>query len=82
MGIIPSYGTSRLCEIGLPTSTEADIKTLTDMFMLQELTGQATFLENYIIDFDREAMILSHDGHGNPAMAAKPADVSIIHSIY
>lgn len=82
VGIIPSYGTSRLCEIGLPTSTEADITTLTAMFMLQELTGQATFLENYIIDFDREAMILSHDGHGNPAMASKPGDVSVKHSIY
>ena len=82
VGIIPSYGTSRLCEIGLPTSTEADITTLTAMFMLQELTGQATFLENYIIDFDRDAMILSHDGHGNPAMASKPEDVSVKHSIY
>ena len=82
VGIIPSYGTGRLCEIGLPTSTEADITTLTAMFILHELTGQATFLENYIIDFDREAMILSHDGHGNPAMAASPADVAIKHSIY
>lgn len=82
VGIIPSYGTGRLCEIGLPTSTEADITTLTAMFILQELTGQATFLENYIIDFDREAMILSHDGHGNPVMAASPADVAVKHSIY
>ena len=82
VGIIPSYGTGRLCEIGLPTSTEADITTLSAMLILQELTGQATFLENYIIDFDREAMILSHDGHGNPAMAARPADVAIKHSIY
>jgi L-arabinose isomerase len=82
VGIIPSYGTGRLCEIGLPTSTEADITTLTAMFILQELTGQATFLENYIIDFDREAMILSHDGHGNPAMAASPSDVAVKRSIY
>ena len=82
VGIIPSYGTGRLCEIGLPTSTEADITTLTAMFILQELTSQATFLENYIIDFDREAMILSHDGHGNPAMAASPAEVAVKHSIY
>jgi L-arabinose isomerase len=82
VGIIPSYGTSRLCEIGLPTSTEADITSLTAMLILQELTGQATFLENYIIDFDREAMILSHDGHGNPAMAASPEEVAVKHSIY
>ncbi len=82
VGIIPSYGTGRLCEIGLPCSTEADLTTLTAMLILQELTGQATFLENYVIDFDRSAMILSHDGHGNPALAARPADVAVKHSIY
>jgi L-arabinose isomerase len=82
VGIIPSYGTGRLCEIGIPTSTEADITTLTAMLILQELTGQATFLENYVIDYKQDAMILSHDGHGNPAMAEKPGDVSIKHSIY
>jgi L-arabinose isomerase len=82
VGIIPSYGTGRLCEIGFPCSTEADITTVTAMLMLQELTGKATFLENYVIDFKRDAMILSHDGHGNPALAAKPADVAIKHSIY
>ena len=82
VGIIPSYGTGRLCEIGIPTSTEADITTLTAMLILQELTGQATFLENYVIDYKQDAMILSHDGHGNPALAEKPSDVSIKHSIY
>jgi L-arabinose isomerase len=82
VGIIPSYGTGRLCEIGLPCSTEADITTVTAMLILQEFTGQATFLENYVIDFDRQAVILSHDGHGNPALAAKPADVTVKSSIY
>jgi L-arabinose isomerase len=82
VGIIPSYGTGRLCEIGLPCSTEADLTTLTAMLILQEITGQATFLENYVIDFDRDAMILSHDGHGNPALAARPEDVTVKHSIY
>jgi len=82
VGIIPSYGTGRLCELGIPCSTEADITTLTAMLILQELSGKATFLENYVIDFDRDAMILSHDGHGNPAMATRPEDVAIKHSIY
>ncbi len=82
VGIIPSYGTGHLCEIGLPASTEADVTTLTAMLILQEIAGQATFLENYIIDFKRDAMILSHDGHGNPALAARPADVTIKPSIY
>ncbi|NTW08063.1 MAG: hypothetical protein HGA28_00645 [Anaerolineaceae bacterium] len=52
------------------------------MLILQEIAGQVTFLENYVIDFKRDAMILSHDGHGNPAMAAKPANVTIKSSIY
>lgn len=82
VGIIPSYGTGRLCEIGLPASPEADLTTLTAMLILQELTGKATLLENYVIDYKQDAMILSHDGHGNPAMAEKPGDVSIKHSIY
>lgn len=82
VGIIPSYGTSRLCEIGLPCSTEADITTLSAMLILQEFAGQATFLENYIIDFKRDAMILSHDGHGNPALAIGPSEVTIKPSIY
>ncbi len=82
VGIIPSYGTGRLCEIGLPASPEADLTTLTAMLILQELTGKATLLENYVIDYKQDAMILSHDGHGNPAMAERPGDVSIKHSIY
>jgi L-arabinose isomerase len=82
VGIIPSYGTGRLCELGFPCSTEADITTVTSMLVLQELAGKATFLENYVIDFKQDAVILSHDGHGNPALAAKPSDVTVKHSIY
>jgi len=82
VGIIPAYATGRLCELGFPCSTEADITTVTAMLILQEIAGKATFLENYVIDFKQEAMILSHDGHGNPALAARPADVTLKHSPY
>ena len=82
VGIIPAYGTGRLCEIGIPCSTEADVTTLVAMLIFQELVGQVTFLENYVIDFPRNAIILSHDGHGNPALASKPEEVKIKNSIY
>ncbi len=82
VGIIPSYGTGYLCSEGIPVATEADVTTLTAMMILQELAGQATFLENYVIDFDNDAIILSHDGHGNPALAANPKQVKIKPSIY
>ena len=79
VGIIASYGTGRLCELGIPTTTEGDVPHATAMIALQQLTGAATFIEPYVIDFDRNAVILSHDGHGNPAMADS---VTIKASIY
>ncbi len=82
VGIIASYGTGRLCEIGIPTTTEGDIVHATAMIALQQLTGAATFIEPYVIDFDRNAVILSHDGHGNPAMAEAPSKVTVKASIY
>jgi L-arabinose isomerase len=63
-------------------ATEADVTTLTAMMVLQELAGDVTFLENYVIDFDEDAIILSHDGHGNPALATDPKQVKIKPSIY
>jgi len=82
VGIIPSYGTGYLCSEHIPVATEADVTTLTAMMILQELAGEVTFLENYVIDFDEEAIILSHDGHGNPALAVDPKQVRIKPSIY
>lgn len=82
VGIIPSYGTGRLCALGIPCATEADVTTVVAMLILQDLAGQVTFLENYVIDFEQDAIILSHDGHGNPALASKPSEVSLKPSIY
>jgi L-arabinose isomerase len=81
VGIIPSYGTGRLCEIGIPASPEGDVNTAVAQLVMQELAGQATTLENYVIDFDHEAVMFSHDGHGNPALGTKGA-VKVKHSIY
>jgi L-arabinose isomerase len=81
VGIIPSYGTGRLCEVGIPTSPEGDVNTAVAQLILQELAGQATTLENYVVDYDADAVMFSHDGHGNPAMGTKGA-VKVKHSIY
>jgi L-arabinose isomerase len=81
VGIIPSYGTGRLCEIGIPAAPEGDVNTAVAQLILQELAGQATTLENYVIDFDNEAVMFSHDGHGNPALGTRGA-VKVKHSIY
>jgi L-arabinose isomerase len=81
VGVIPSYGTGRLCEIGVPAAPEGDVNCATAQLILQELAGQATTVENYVIDFENNAVMFSHDGHGNPALAT-PGGVKVKHSIY
>ncbi len=81
VGIIPSFGTGRLCEIGIPASPEGDVNCAVAQLVLQELAGQATTVENYVIDFDNNAVMFSHDGHGNPAMGT-PGATKVKHSIY
>ncbi len=82
IGVIPSYGTSRLTAMGVPFTCEADVAQACAMLILQNLVGHATFLENYVMDFAKDAIILSHDGHGNPSLAVEPEQVSIKPSIY
>jgi L-arabinose isomerase len=81
VGIIPSYGTGRLCEIGVPAAPEGDVNCAVAQLILQELAGQATTVENYVIDFENNAVMFSHDGHGNPALATS-GGVAVKHSIY
>jgi L-arabinose isomerase len=81
VGIIPSYGTGRLCSIGIPASPEGDVCCGVAQLALQELAGQSTTVENYVIDFDNNAVVFSHDGHGNPALA-EPGTAKVKHSIY
>jgi len=81
VGIIPSYGTGRLCEIGIPASPEGDVNCAVAQLVMQELAGRSTTVENYVIDFENNAVMFSHDGHGNPAMAT-PGEVTVKPSIY
>ncbi|MEN3188251.1 MAG: hypothetical protein ABDK94_05640 [Atribacterota bacterium] len=52
------------------------------MLILNSIAGTSTFLENYVVDFQQNAIVLSHDGHGNPALATHPKEVKIKPSIY
>ncbi len=81
VGVIPSYGTGRLCELGIPAAPEGDVGCTVAQLIMQELAGQSTTVENYVIDFENNAVMFSHDGHGNPALAV-PGGVKVKHSIY
>lgn len=82
IGIIPSYGTSRMMTLGTPFTCEADVPQAVSMLILNSIAGTSTFLENYVVDFRENAIVLSHDGHGNPALATHPKEVKIKPSIY
>jgi L-arabinose isomerase len=81
-GIAPSWGTSRLIAHGIPVTAEADLNTATAMMMLQGLTGDSSFVENYGFDFDGGAAYIAHDSMGNPNLAAPVPQVALRHSIY
>jgi L-arabinose isomerase len=82
IGIAPPLATSWLTSQGIPFTCELDVPTAVAMLIMQEIAGSATFLEYLVIDFDSNAILLSHDGHGNPALATAPKDVKILESIY
>ncbi|MGA2237918.1 MAG: hypothetical protein ABSG74_01770 [Candidatus Bathyarchaeia archaeon] len=82
VGIVSNYGAGRLMSLEVPCAPEADVLAAISMLLLQELAGQSTILENYVMDFDHNTIMLSHDGTGNPALAARPSDVSVKPSVY
>jgi L-arabinose isomerase len=82
VGIIPFYGTSRMVENHVPFTCEADVLRAMAMLVLEEVAGHATFLEHYILDYKRNQMFNSHDGHGNPGLADPKLGVRIVPTIY
>ncbi len=82
VGIIPFYGTSRMVENHVPFTCEADVLRAMSMLVLEEIAGHSTFLEHYILDYKRDIMFNSHDGHGNPGLADEKYGVRIVPTIY
>jgi L-arabinose isomerase len=82
IGVIPFFGSSLMVEKHVPFTCEGDVMRALSMLVLEELAGHATFLEHYILDYKRDLMFNSHDGHGNPGMADPSHGVRIVPTIY
>ncbi len=82
IGVIPFFGSSLMVERHVPFACEGDVMRALSMLVLEELAGHATFLEHYILDYKRDLMFNSHDGHGNPALADPAHGVRIVPTIY
>ena len=81
-GLCPSWGTSRLIGMGIPVTAEGDANTCTSMMILNGLTGNASFVENYGFDFDQGAAYVAHDSMGDPRLAAPEPRIALRHSVY
>jgi L-arabinose isomerase len=82
IGLIPFFGSSRMVEAHVPFACEGDVMRALAMLVLEEVAGHATFLEHYILDYRRDLMFNSHDGHGNPGLADPAHGVRVVPTIY
>ncbi len=82
VGIVANYAASRLNSLAIPSVPEGDVPTAVSMLILQELAGESTIMENYVMNFDQNTILLSHDGTGNPSLAAEPPGATVKPSIY
>lgn len=78
MGVAPCYALSKLAEQGYPCSCECDIPAVTALLIAQQITGAAHFTEFYMMDMERELLMMSHCGYGNPALANPNRPVKMV----
>ena len=77
IGLPPCLGTTMCTSSGVPFSCEGDTGSAIALLIMQELTGNSTFTETYMLDYEREAILLGHCGQGNFNYARADEDVHI-----
>jgi L-arabinose isomerase len=78
-------GALAMCELysrGIPCTSEGDLLTLILMLAMKHRTGEATFLEHYGMDFDRNSLLVAHDSFGNWELADKTEGIVLEPTIF
>jgi len=78
MGVAPCYALSKLSAEGLHSTCECDIPTAAALIIAQEIAGNAHFTEFYMMDMDRDIILMCHCGYGNCGMANEKYPVKIV----
>jgi L-arabinose isomerase len=78
IGIVACYSVSRLLQEGIPFTCTGDILTAVAALIVQFLGAPPQWCECVMIDYERDFMLLSNTGEGDPLMAAQPGRVRII----
>jgi len=61
LGITPCLGTTLLTTEGIPFSCEGDISTTIALLIMKEITGDSVCAEHYILDYEKNAILLAHE---------------------
>ncbi|MCX6765049.1 MAG: hypothetical protein NT148_00730, partial [Candidatus Nealsonbacteria bacterium] len=77
IGIPPCLGTTYCTSRGVPFSCEGDIGSAIAMLVVKELSGDSAFAENWMLDYEKNCVLLGHCGQGNLNYAAKKDEVRI-----
>ncbi|MFC2145506.1 hypothetical protein ACFLQQ_04160 [Actinomycetota bacterium] len=77
IGLPPCLGTTMCMSSGTPFSCEGDVGNAISLLIVKELTGNSTFSETYMLDYDKNAVLLGHCGQGNFNFAHSDDEVFI-----
>ena len=75
LGICPCFAATLSNTKGIPVSAEGDVAGAISMYIMNELTGNTVCAEHYILDYERNAILLAHEGNGNLNFARSNDDV-------
>lgn len=78
LGIAPCLGTTILTTEGIPFSCEGDVGTAIALLIMKEITGDSVCAEHYILDYEKNAILLAHEGNGNLNFVRSNNDVEIM----
>ena len=75
---LPFLAASKLMDEGIGYGAEGDVGVVVSFLIMKEISGQATMTEMFSIDFNSQALLMSHMGELNIGMARKDRPIKII----
>jgi len=77
---LPFLASSKMLSEGYGYAGEGDVLTSVAVAMMQRLAGSASFTEMFTMDFGGGAILMSHMGEGNHALARQDRPVELVGS--
>jgi len=75
---LPFLAASEMLADGYAYGGEGDVTSAAAVLMMREIAGMANFTEMFTMDFDENAIVMSHMGEGNWRMARKDRPVRLV----